>query len=436
METAAFHPAVAAVDERLHKDCGGGCCRRLFFPPPFTVDVLWRGADGPEAAPRPPLASLLPASFRSGHNQLEDTSLTLRYLSAELGLSRLEDFNHWFWLLSSPCLPRPLHDAAFLEREITITESMDRHMGVGVRGDGARGGGGTGGGHNHLYLKPVPRVLLDPRFWTEFLPCPPGGCGVGEGCGCAVDGSGAGPSQGLSLSQGLSQSLSRTRSPEQAVGGGSGGTTGSGTKCARRQLFECALGFLFSYAALVSHESDFWLAREKQLLPAEVGWDGWRALAAQVVAYPGLQGRVHRRFLYGELHLHLLEEMRHLRRGGLLRVLVGRLELLTRFFQTNVRWLASLAAYIALVLTALQAGLATQGLMDNPAFQTFSYGFTVFSLVAPFAVVVAFAFYFGAYLLYCLALNLVDARHGETMRRRRLQKTHYKNSRRTGDELV
>ncbi len=142
------------------KDCGGG------FPPPFTIDALNTGE--PAAFPPPPLSALLPASYRSGHNQLEPTSLSLSYLSAELGLNELEDFNHWFWLLSSPCLPRPLHDAAFLGREICITESLDRHLGLGRT--------------SHLYLKPVPRVLLDPRFWRDYLPCPPGGCGADGDC--------------------------------------------------------------------------------------------------------------------------------------------------------------------------------------------------------------------------------------------------------------
>ncbi len=175
----------------------------------------------------------------------------------------------------------------------------------------------------------------------------------------------------------------------------------------------------------MSHESDFHVAREKRLLPAEVTWDSWRAIAEAIIRYPGLRRRIHKRFLYGELHLHLLKEMSWLRRGGLLRVLVGRLELLTRFFQTNVQWLASLAAYIALVLTALQSGLATTGLMDNDIFQAFSYGFTIFSLVGPFAVVIGFAVYFGIYLVYYLGLNLLGSKRGEKMRQRRLQRTHH-----------
>src|SRR3569833_3682786 len=276
-------------------------------PPPFTEDPINYSSNSSSqsdsynsdefSSPPPPLESLLPATYRSGHNQLEPTSLALEYLSAELALNQLEDVNRWLWLLSSPCLPRPLHDSACLGRQICITESMDRHLGLGKT--------------SHLYLKPIPRILLDPRFWRDYLQCPDSCHHQGELARC--------------------HSASHTHH---------GASAKAAAKCPQRQLFECALGFLFSYTALLSHESDFHLAHKHHLLPASLTWEGWRTLARSITTYPNLSARIHKRFLYGELRLHLLKEMAQLRRGALLRVLVGRIEMLARFFQANVRRLA------------------------------------------------------------------------------------------------
>ncbi len=355
--------------------------------PPFSVDVLdtahqSREDDPSSSQAAPPLESLLPASFRNHDNELEPARLSLEYLGAELGLQRLEGFNHWFWLLSSPQLPPPLHDCAFLGRHICVTENMDRHLGLGK--------------HNHLYLKPVPRVLLDLRFWRDFLPCD-------DACHGPV----------------ASSSSSSSSSPSPSTAAASPPPT---PKCAKRQLWECALGFLFSYAALISHESDFRIAAAHGLLPAEVTWARWRALARQVAAYPGVRDRVHARFLYGELRLQRLEEMSQLRRGSVVRVLAGRLDRVARFFQTNARWLASLVAYLAIVLTALQTGLATEALAASAAFQAFSSGFAVFSLVGPLGVVLGFGLYFGLYVSYYLVMNLYAARNQERLRRKRRRK--------------
>ena len=53
------------------------------------------------------------------------------------------------------------------------------------------------------------------------------------------------------------------------------------------------------------------------------------------------------------------------------------------FFRDNLAWLASSTVYIAVVLTAMQVGLATQTLQESAAFQSASYGFTIFSILGP-----------------------------------------------------
>ncbi|TPX06994.1 uncharacterized protein E0L32_011062 [Thyridium curvatum] len=370
---------------------------------PFAIDVFrdqqssefHHGTHGTPADPTiatvsSDLEALLPASYHTADNkQLEIPHLySAAHLQAELGMAQLDGFSHWFWLLSSPDLPRPLHDCAFLGRRIRVTESMDRHLGLDKT--------------NQLYLKPIPRLILDPRFWTDVLP-------TAVPCSCP-----------LSCEQEEDPKHPTQASARQTTG--TANTTAEDIEpCARRRLRSCALGLLYSYAALVSHESDFHLARRHDLLPAELCWQAWRALVAQLLADGGIRDRVHRRFLYGELRLRRLREMGQLWRGGVLRVVVGRLDRFAGFFQDNVRWLASLVAFIAVVLSALQVGLEVKALEDDPAFQAFSYGFTVFSLVGPLGVMLGFGIYWGLYVPYYLALNLLAVRRGEKRARKSLR---------------
>ena len=53
------------------------------------------------------------------------------------------------------------------------------------------------------------------------------------------------------------------------------------------------------------------------------------------------------------------------------------------FFHDHSARMASGTIYIAIVLSAIQVGLATSSLKDNTSFQSISYGFTVFSIMGP-----------------------------------------------------
>lgn len=52
-------------------------------------------------------------------------------------------------------------------------------------------------------------------------------------------------------------------------------------------------------------------------------------------------------------------------------------------FRDNLAWMATATIFTALVLAAMQVGLATERLQGNADFQQASYGFTVFALLAP-----------------------------------------------------
>ncbi|RYC79574.1 hypothetical protein BFJ63_vAg17543 [Fusarium oxysporum f. sp. narcissi] len=287
---------------------------------PFSIRLL-RG-EGDDEGHHPDdeqLLSLMPATYRIGIDlvvpRLDDSSC----IEEELSLSRIRTIEPWLWLAGLLRPPRPLHHQLLLNREIFITERMDMHL-VWTTG--------------RIFIKPIPRFLLEPRFWREFLSCR-------ENCNCA-------------------------------------GTSGT-EMCERRELWKSAAGFLFSFIALVSYESDFILAQEKHLLPDEISWQDWRTFARQLNSQD-IAPKVHARFLYGELRLGRLNKIIRISRFSISRgYMVG-------WGSDDKLHIASTIAYVALVLTAMQVGLATTYLSENYAFHSASYGFAVFVILGPLIV--------------------------------------------------
>jgi hypothetical protein len=134
--------------------------------------------------------------------------------------------------------PRPLHFHLTLSRNIVITEQMDRHFLW-------RKGG--------IFLKPIPRCLLHPKFWEEQLYSL-------EDCKCF---------QTKKANQHAVEHRT-TKQDENNVRKCDGG------------LRKRALGFLSSYVALLAYESDFRVAKEKHLVPEELTWEDWRKIVAQL----------------------------------------------------------------------------------------------------------------------------------------------------------
>ncbi|KAI3546604.1 hypothetical protein CSPX01_04259 [Colletotrichum filicis] len=268
------------------------------------------------------LQKLLPVSYRTGSDNADLAPATPHnsaFLEKELGLGRLVQLSPRLWFAGRPTPTRPLHYQRMLGREIVVAEQMDLHL-VWTTG--------------LIHIKPIPRFLLEPNFWTHCLSC--------QGHRC-----------------------SRTTL----------------TPCDRQRLWRCALGFLFSYAALICHESDFFLAKDNRLIPKEVEWDDWREFATELSTQT-IYGRIDERFYYGELRLSRLNKLQYLASFSSYMPPWNRYE---DFFHDQFAWLASTTVYIAVVLTAMQVGLATTHLADNAAFQSASYGFTIFSILAPLA---------------------------------------------------
>ncbi|PWY93558.1 hypothetical protein BO94DRAFT_459570 [Aspergillus sclerotioniger CBS 115572] len=146
----------------------------------------------------------------------------------------------------------------------------------------------------------------------------------------------------------------------------------------------CAWGFVLSYMALVAHRSDFDIAMKQGLLPSIVTWEMWKSLATQILEEPSYSV-VNPRFCYGELRLSRLNLVYAVSKGWLYRGYsrIGGAVTYEDLLRDNFAALATLLGYVVIVLTAIQAGLATDRLQHNGRFQDASYGFTVFSIIAP-----------------------------------------------------
>ncbi|KAF4161658.1 hypothetical protein CNMCM8927_004890 [Aspergillus lentulus] len=133
---------------------------------------------------------------------------------------------------------------------------------------------------------------------------------------------------------------------------------------------------------VITHESDFYIAKDKHLLPPdeEFSWQGWMALVEQLRT-ESIYHRINPRFIYGELRLSRLNKIYRLSQRPFLRGYMSHWHQYGTFFQENFRWLASATIYIAIVLSAMQVGVATKALADNATFQLASYGFAVFAVL-------------------------------------------------------
>lgn len=231
----------------------------------------------------------------------------------------------WLWLCGQTAPPRPLHHQLLLGRRVAITERMDLHL---VWGNG------------HIFLKPLPRWLIQRRFWAE---------------------------------NGLDESEPMSSRP----GPGSIRTPRSS-----------ALGFLLSYVALIQYESDYHLAREARLIPGELTWKQWKVLVREILQRPvaGHHTQVADRFIYGELRLHRLDLIYQCL-GISVKGYLSRWDSYNSFIQSNLHLVVAGTVYLALALGALQVGLSTTGLQGNGSFQAAAYGATVLAMLGPLVAV-------------------------------------------------
>ncbi|KAK5026574.1 hypothetical protein LTS07_007508 [Exophiala sideris] len=165
------------------------------------------------------------------------------------------------------------------------------------------------------------------------------------------------------------------------------------------RLQACANGFLRTYAYLVAYECDFAIATRLNLIPEGFTWPSWLNLVQDRLLPLCLDRNplsFAPRYTYGELRLSRINilyrllpklKLKHFFRG----YYYGS-QAYQGFLERNFAWLVAGFAYLALVLTAMQVGLATKQLENNTAFNAASYGFTIFAILVPlFAVAVVAA---------------------------------------------
>ncbi|KFZ08896.1 hypothetical protein V502_09073 [Pseudogymnoascus sp. VKM F-4520 (FW-2644)] len=194
-------------------------------------------------------------------------------------------------------------------------------------------------------------------------------------------------------------------------------------------LFKNAKGFLLSYVWLVFNESDFQMAMDNsnhpRLLPEGITYQEWSDFIADFMEGDDFEDmeQINPRYRFGELRLNRLNSIyrikfgtKHFIRG----YFYGYHEYGT-FLEHNFAWIVTFFAYVAIVLTAMQVGLATKQLMGNDSFHEASYGFTVFSITSPLVAVGVI----GLILLVTAADNVMKAYNHERNNIRKPEKLEY-----------
>jgi hypothetical protein len=151
-----------------------------------------------------------------------------------------------------------------------------------------------------------------------------------------------------------------------------------------------ALGLLYSYTALIASELDLHLAHETNLLPAALTWPQWKTLISTLSLTLGenIYAKIAPRYIHGELRLSRLDKISRLTGKSFAYGFLPETStsLFSDFYADHFGKLAAALVYVALLLTAMQVGLADVYLVGNDAFQQACYGFAVFAMVAPLVV--------------------------------------------------
>ncbi|KAJ2967185.1 hypothetical protein NQ176_g9786 [Zarea fungicola] len=309
----------------------------LIQTPPFYIQL-----DGKELKPgndefQRLLQRGIPAAYKTRKYDIVSPRHNVRaYLEQEFSMETLEQIIGHLGFAGYMYPSRPLHTMQSLGRKLVITERMDMHL---VLENASK----------RIYIKPVPEILLIPQFWTDYLSCP-------QNCPC--------PMTTPTINMGkLHQQLPR---------------------CPQRKLRMTALGLLYSYAALISYESDFHIAKNAHLLPSSVDWTQWQSLVYQLVT-DSIYTRIHPRFLYGELLVVQLDLALMFTGRRLIPGFAGRWNQYSSLVQNNIAAIVTVAVFTGLILSAMQVGLASSRLASNGSFQAASYGFAVFCILGPLA---------------------------------------------------
>ena len=199
-----------------------------------------------------------PLSYVPGEPRVKLASEDVQaFFVRELHTPLLDDLYTRLWLVARRDSGNidPLHRQKIKGRQILLTEDPKLHL-IWRR--------------DKIYIKPVPLCLLSHQFWTDYL--------------CRSS-----PKQTI---------------PSSITSSTSEGKEGEGESAVQQNDYAVALGFLRSYASLISHYSDFQIARENHLFPVDLEWTAWCTFIANFGAAEDHQ--VAKRYHYGQLRLSRL----------------------------------------------------------------------------------------------------------------------------------
>ena len=251
-------------------------------------------------------------------------------------VERLDKVQWWLRVCGARITTRPLHSLkGFYCREIVVSDRADLHLCWDPSS-------------SRMFIKPLPAYLLNIPVWKEQI-------------------------------------------------------------CKDRHLYRNSLGFLRTYVHLIPEECDFYSAREEGLLPrtyqekeegSELTWPKWCDFVGEFVT--GLEGlnegqpgdTLNRvpdilrgsRWEYSELRLNRLSQVYRFRLRKVFRGYTFSYQSYGSFLSRNSNWLIAAFAYVAIVHGAMQVGLGTPQLVENEMFLNASYGFSVFSIIAPISI--------------------------------------------------
>ncbi|KAL6231122.1 hypothetical protein BDW75DRAFT_248106 [Aspergillus navahoensis] len=272
-----------------------------------------------------------------------------QFLVKELSLGKLEVLKH-LWYAGAVRSAKPLHEQIRIGQEIVIAERMDLHL--------------LWTNDRKLFIKPLPCFLLKPGFWRTYFCCQPG-------CQC---GSPARKAQDKNNNNDSNSGRGRVIRQWKVIK--SNGHSSKNEKlaleeCSKRKLWKSAMGFLYTYGLL-----------PRQLSESSFGWQGWKRLVSEVLSHDDSRV-VHPRFLRAELRLSRLDTIHRLTQLPPFEPYLRHHRNYGSLFYDNITLLATATVFIALVLTAMQVGLATEQLGRSKSFMAASYGFTVFAILGP-----------------------------------------------------
>ncbi|KAK6445793.1 hypothetical protein FP744_10002042 [Trichoderma asperellum] len=271
------------------------------------------------------LRHLLPASFRNGIAWIGIPEHHVeQFLTSDLSVDRLMKAFDCFFVLGKEYIPpRALSYQQALGLEITVIEKMDMHLLYSK---------------DKIFIKPFPRYLLELKFWHEFLECP-------EEC----------PYHSIFAALRREGRLD------------SGFNLMKLKPCNHSIIWMRAMGFAFSYVALVRNKSDFEIAKAKNLIPGDLDFEDWKYFVSRVLsdnAGGKILRQIDKRFTFGELNLERLNQILMIR-SPLMWLFQGNEY---RGFVQGHFFLPHLSIYVAVVLGYMLAGTVYTKFKKNKVF--------------------------------------------------------------------